>query len=1025
MWGQHPKTGKPIRILQTETSIWRDAKTLVFPAKGDTNPLWSRYEVGTVGAENLTAQTNVLILCDPATHDADVAWLKTGKWDVVRMVLASKTVLDAVGEEALKEMKIGNLVCLEEVGGLFPFVKGEWLGTPQDACLLAGLLLRMAKVLGVAPSSARAIAATLETPLPAQLWFLTQYYKPEKARRAREIVTCLAKNLACPFIDRVVLLNETDMTEHYPKGVPLEKIHQEVIGKRLTYAAVVRWISENAPANTLCVFANSDIYLDETWRLLWTTKMENRFLSLLRYEAEDSVPDEEHTLFGPRADSQDTWVLLSDSVKSRNWDWTALDFSFGRAGCDNAINVEMLKAKFLVTNPALTLRTHHLHTSQIRTYDPQDIVDKPMYFYIQPTGLHDMAPVFQVPGATKEPSTPFSRPVRGTGSVNQLRTFCTMLKRGEKYDFSTEGSNLCAPDAFVYHEVNEVFETIQGLAYTYNSLLVGTSKKASEMWNKSNVSGLAPSIGIDVGLIAPFPDEYAENSASYVLNYLSIILQLREKAGWVGEFWSPRQKPFLDALQLFNWKRREVPVLPRDETMQVWCKKAYLHLPSDSSVLTKEQVATLRRHFVLREEGSALGWQETPEETSRVIVLFDDTYCNRDFVKGLEATLGEEAVDVVWPGNTSLEVLARKLVGATHIFVGGGDAAIQRWGWLWIAPLGATVVEIQNEMAPDGECLHFCAAAGLTHSLHITPKGSISPVTRKGMVEACVRVVREGAKRPSSPIACPRLILPKHPKDTFFSHAGDSFREMARLWEEKGYVRCEEDSTAHQVWLGGKGDVLLYDRPTYEWLDASPADEQTWRLALFGNPAPRGPEDRAWSFWPRRPALVESLAAGPGPARPYTERSQALVLYGKIENAVQKKRRSGLPWASACSEFVMPVGAEKAYPFSQEEYLQKLTHARFGLCLPGYGLKCHREVECMAMGCVPIVTPEVDMANYAEPPVEGKHYWVAETPEEARRLSLETSEEKWSEMSEACRAWWKRNASCDGMWALTKNLTNL
>ena len=110
MWGQHPKTGKPIRILQTETSIWRDAKTLVFPAKGDTNPLWSRYEVGTVGAENLTAQTNVLILCDPATHDADVAWLKTGKWDVVRMVLASKTVLDAVGEAALKEMKNGNLV---------------------------------------------------------------------------------------------------------------------------------------------------------------------------------------------------------------------------------------------------------------------------------------------------------------------------------------------------------------------------------------------------------------------------------------------------------------------------------------------------------------------------------------------------------------------------------------------------------------------------------------------------------------------------------------------------------------------------------------------------------------------------------------------------------------------------------------------------------------------------------------------------------------------------------------------------
>lgn len=158
--------------------------------------------------------------------------------------------------------------------------------------------------------------------------------------------------------------------------------------------------------------------------------------------------------------------------------------------------------------------------------------------------------------------------------------------------------------------------------------------------------------------------------------------------------------------------------------------------------------------------------------------------------------------------------------------------------------------------------------------------------------------------------------------------------------------------------------------------------------------------------------------------RPFEERTQALVFYGRIENAVQKKRRTDVAWPTACSECVMPLGSD-GYVYSQKEYLEKLSIARFGLCLPGYGWKCHREVECMAMGCVPIVTPQVDMKFYANPPVEGVHYFVADTPEKARALSVETTEEQWKVMSSSCILWWKENASCDGMWALTQKLTSL
>jgi hypothetical protein len=118
----------------------------------------------------------------------------------------------------------------------------------------------------------------------------------------------------------------------------------------------------------------------------------------------------------------------------------------------------------------------------------------------------------------------------------------------------------------------------------------------------------------------------------------------------------------------------------------------------------------------------------------------------------------------------------------------------------------------------------------------------------------------------------------------------------------------------------------------------------------------------------------------------------------------------------------MPNGADKQYHFTQKEYLEGLALARFGLCLAGFGRKCHREIECMAMGCVPIVDKKVDMTFYANPPVEGVHYLRVNGPEEVAVKVAETSAERWATMSHACKKWWKENASCEGFFALTKRL---
>ena len=75
----------------------------------------------------------------------------------------------------------------------------------------------------------------------------------------------------------------------------------------------------------------------------------------------------------------------------------------------------------------------------------------------------------------------------------------------------------------------------------------------------------------------------------------------------------------------------------------------------------------------------------------------------------------------------------------------------------------------------------------------------------------------------------------------------------------------------------------------------------------------------------------------------------------------------------------------------------------------------------MAMGCVPVVAPEVDMSSYADPPLEGLHYFRVQNPEEAKQVTQVTPD-RWTVMSAACRDWWSRNASAEGMWRLTQSL---
>ena len=270
----------------------------------------------------------------------------------------------------------------------------------------------------------------------------------------------------------------------------------------------------------------------------------------------------------------------------------------------------------------------------------------------------------------------------------------------------------------------------------------------------------------------------------------------------------------------------------------------------------------------------------------------------------------------------------------------------------------------------------------------------------------------------------PRILLPSGKGlEGIYNHHGDGFRELATIWAERGYVQLAHSEDSHYCWWGGIGDVLIYDRENPRWWPSY--DIPSYQMALFGNCLPPGPEKHRlrqsiWSYWPKSPRLVEAIAARVENMRGYDSRPISSLFLGRIENGIQKAARTKLDWSSAVELFSMPIDVSDApYPYTQEQYLEKLCSARYGLSLPGYGQKCNREIEYFACGCVPIVTTGVDMSSFLIPPIEGIHYFRASTPADVQRIVKETSPNRWAAMSAAGRNWWRNYASAEGLFRLT------
>lgn len=1053
MLATHPATGKPIRILRTEAQVTQDARTLVWvrptfvpsarwgtrwnavltdPAAATHTPRWAAVVVPPAAATDTAASAAWMSVLPTLCFDS------TGS-PTATVVFAPEALLqrlDAAG------ICIEHAIVLEHMRDQFPYLPPAAADAPIEHLLVAvAHILRMQRIVwhtdcddlgsefaawtaACGGTCTRLASAAADDSCIPRTWLIQQYYVPTALRRAKEIQACLEKNLACPWIDHILLLNEEDY------ALPASpKLRVVLHPRRLTYEAVLRASLEHVPRGDYVIFANSDMYFDETLRALWSLSLTERRLciALLRWEHSDTGAP---SIFGPRSDSQDVWIVARDCldfpIKSEEF-----GFPFGKPGCDNALAVCFLKHKFVVCNPAYSIRTYHMHASGVRNYDAKDILYAPVYLYMDPTAIQPLAirndmSAWSVRDWNPALGASFPRPWLGV-RTEDTATLCGALQHG--WGYVAGESNLWTPppeDRPLYKLTGGTFTNVDGLLWNFRECFLGGHWARG--WDTMRLQTLQQSLAVPSLVSVPCPAVCTTRLSAWVLHYLPNALAVRDFVRRSGEsvlpeFLVPSVASIGAFLEDCAWEDTgNTTVCPVLEDCVYYADTVWSLPPTGAGTehVTREMIARLRK--LLPEPATVV--------TDGLVAVFclededdDGVVWNRAFAEKVAALILTPGwiARFVSPADTPA-ARRRAFQGATWI-VGAGA----QMDWMWYAPIGATVLDYMDAAHPVGEHAHLAGACEHRYiactyrdaPMHERRQAAMVDVglalQQHGFFDLLTNLRRGGAEKPI-------VYLPSGSAlQGIWVHAGDSFREMARIWADRGYIQLRYTEASPHCWWGDIGDVLLYDRDTPRWWTAPPP----YQLALFGNPAPPGPgahilRQSAWCYWPRHPAALEAAVQACKPMRGYGMRGIRSLFLGKVENGVQLQNRTRHDWSKAVDLFSMPIDPTgKPYPYTQDEYLEKLCNARFGLSLPGFGQKCHREIEYFACGCVPIVTEGVDMSNFLVPPVEGVHYFRASTPDQVRKIVEETSRIRWTAMSIAGREWWRVYASAEGLFRLT------
>ena len=186
---------------------------------------------------------------------------------------------------------------------------------------------------------------------PGKVALFTSYFEPKEMERVREIRRTMELNIQCSSIDVI-----------YNLGTPY--INDKVVNipyDRPTYKDFINEL--NKVEADYYIIANSDIYFTSEIEAIKDLQLSKRALCLSRW---DVTGNGMAKLFNYEW-SQDVWIFKGKPPRIDN-----IDFHLGLPGCDNRFAYELAMAGLEPINPAKSIKTYHLHTSNKRSYTERD-----------------------------------------------------------------------------------------------------------------------------------------------------------------------------------------------------------------------------------------------------------------------------------------------------------------------------------------------------------------------------------------------------------------------------------------------------------------------------------------------------------------------------------------------------------------------------------------------------------------------------------------------------------------------------
>lgn len=176
---------------------------------------------------------------------------------------------------------------------------------------------------------------------------VSQSYSPKEEPRARELLKCRRLNESSGLFDKVEYLHSPDrvlsFSELYDRCTTMYR-------------------------GRVCVIANSDILFGSSVYQLRSFCCDGRLVALTRWETHSSPRVIGHIINDRLfSGSQDCWGFLAGSIPPP----TEGEIPLAAVGCDQVICGWAVRAGAQVINPALAVRTLHVHAEDTRPEDRQ------------------------------------------------------------------------------------------------------------------------------------------------------------------------------------------------------------------------------------------------------------------------------------------------------------------------------------------------------------------------------------------------------------------------------------------------------------------------------------------------------------------------------------------------------------------------------------------------------------------------------------------------------------------------------